>query len=134
MRQTKRDETGSVTAHTALDGAGHWRERWRSRTSIRSSKRLPRRFEDDAEAQKLFRSYQNAQRETQMIRGWGGRDKGFEDRFQRLKKALFAHPTCKRYLASQESLLVALKDLNDYLTGKLGFDFADMTKPAGGCC
>ena len=54
--------------------------------------------------------------------------------FDVVEKKLIAHPTYKRYMAAQEDLLIVLKDLNVYLTEKLGFDFADLTKPAGGCC
>lgn len=134
MRQTEANQAGSATAHAAREAAQNLARKLAESDVYKEFEAASTEFRSDAEAQKLFRSYQNAQRETQMIRGWGGRDKGFEDRFQNLEKALLAHPTCKRYLESQEGLLLALKDLNVYLTEKLGFDFADMTKPAGGCC
>jgi len=134
MRQAEKNETVSTTSRVALEAARALARKFAESEVFKEFEVASAAFRGDPEAQKLFRSYQSAQRETQMIRGWGGHDKGFEDRFQRLQTALFAHPTCKRYLASQESLLVALKDLNVYLTGKLGFDLAEMTKPAGGCC
>ena len=134
MQQAEQNQTESATGRAAREAAVALARKVAESSIYKEFEAASMAFRGDAEAQKVFRAYQNARRETQMIQGWGGRDKGFEDRFQRLEKQLLAHPTHRRYMAAQEELLVALKDLNDYLTGKLGFDFADLAKPAGGCC
>jgi len=130
----EQNQTGSATGRAALAAAQALARKVAESDIYKAFEAASTAFRGDAQAQKLYHDYLNAQRETQMIRKWGGRDKGFEGRFQRLEKELLVHPTCNRYLAAQEDLLVALRDVNEYLTGKLGFDFADMTKPAGGCC
>jgi cell fate (sporulation/competence/biofilm development) regulator YlbF (YheA/YmcA/DUF963 family) len=134
MRQTEQNQTDSATGRAAREVALSLARKLAESKIYKEFEAASMAFRGDLMAQKLFRDYQSAQRETQRIQSWGGRNKAFEDRFQRLEKELLAHPMHRRYLASQEDLLVALKDLNDYLTDKLGFDFADLTKPAGGCC
>jgi len=134
MLQTEQKQRDSATSRAAREAAQALARTVADSAICKEFEAASIAFRGDAEAQKLFRAYQSAQREAQMMRSWGGRDQGFEDRFQRLEKTLIAHPTHKHYMAAQEDLLIALKDLNGYLTGKLGFDFADLTKPAGGCC
>jgi len=134
MLQTEKNQTDSGTARAAREAAQALAREVADSAIYKEFEAAAVAFREDAEAQKLFREYQSAQRETQMMRSWGDSDKGSEDRFQRIEKKLIAHSTHKRYMAAQEGLLILLKDLNDYLTEKLGFDFADLTKPAGGCC
>jgi cell fate (sporulation/competence/biofilm development) regulator YlbF (YheA/YmcA/DUF963 family) len=134
MRQTEQNQTDNATVRAAQEAAQALARKVAESDVYKEFEAASMAFRADADAQKLFRVYQSARRDAQMKWSWSGSDKSFEGRFQGLEKKLIAHPTYRRYMAAQEDLLVALKDLNDYLTGKLGFDFADMTKPAGGCC
>ena len=134
MQQAKQTQTDSATGRAALQAAQALARKVAESDIYKEFEEASSAFRGDAAAQKLYRAYQSAQQEGRMMQSWGSRNKGIEERVQRLEKELISHPTYKRSMAAQEDLLVALKDLNDYLTGKLGFDFADMTKPAGGCC
>ncbi len=134
MQQAEQNRTESVTGRAAREAAVALARKVAESEIYKEFEVASAAFRGDPAAQKLFQDYQRTNRENRLIISWSGRDKGFEDRFQRLEKQLFAHPTYARYMTAQEGLLVALKDLNDYLTGKLGFDFADLAKPAGGCC
>ena len=134
MLQTEQHQTDSGTTRTAREAATALALKVADSAIYKEFEAASTSFREDAEALGLFREYQSAQRENQMMRSWGDRDNGLEDRLKRIEKKLAAHPTYKRYMAAQEAMLVAIKDLNGYLTEKLGFDFADLTKPAGGCC
>ena len=88
----------------------------------------------DKEAQRLLSEFQKAQQNLQMMQSWGGAtDKDFEQ-FEKLQTQLFANPILKEYFKAQEDLVTKLKELNVFISEKLGFDFANLTKPAGGCC
>jgi cell fate (sporulation/competence/biofilm development) regulator YlbF (YheA/YmcA/DUF963 family) len=134
MLQTEQHQTDSATARAAREAAKALALKVADSAIYKEFEAASTAFREDAQALGLFREYQSAQREAQMMRSWGDRDNGLEDRLRSLEKKLIAHPTHKRYIAAQEAMLVAIKDLNGYLTEKLGFDFADLTKPAGGCC
>ncbi len=134
MLQTEQNLTDSAAARAAREAAQALARKVADSAIYKEFEAAAMAFREDAEAQKRFRAYQNAQRETQMMQSWGGSAGVSVYRFRRVEKELVAHPTYKRYMAAQEDLLIGLKDLNVYLTEKLGFDFADLTKPAGGCC
>lgn len=88
----------------------------------------------DKEAQQLLSEFQKAQQNLQMMQSWGGAANKDFDQFEKLQKQLFANPTLKEYFKAQEDLVTKLKELNVFISEKLGFDFANLTKPAGGCC
>ena len=134
MQQAEQNQTESATGREAREAALALARKVAGSRIYKEFEAASAAFRGDPAAQKLFQDYQRATRENRLMISWSGRDKGFEDRFQRLEKQLLAHPTYARYMTAQEQLLVALKDLNDYLTRKLGFDFAALAKPAGGCC
>ena len=134
MLQTEQNPTDSAAAHAAREAAQALARKVADSAIYKEFEAAATAFREDAEAQKRFRAYQNAQRETQMMQSWSGSDGASVYRFRRVEKDLVTHPTYKRYLAAQEDMLIELRDLNAYLAEKLGFDFADLTKPAGGCC
>lgn len=92
------------------------------------------RLRDDPSAQQLLSEFQQAQQLYQMVQGWGGASTKEAERLEESKQQLLAHPTLKEYFESQETMLLTLKELNAHMAGKLGFDFAGLAKPAGGCC
>ena len=92
MRQMEQNQTGSATGRPALAAAKALARKVAESDTYKAFETASTAFRGDAQAQKLYHDYLNAQRETQMIRGWGGRDKGYEDRFQRLEKELLVAP------------------------------------------
>jgi cell fate (sporulation/competence/biofilm development) regulator YlbF (YheA/YmcA/DUF963 family) len=91
-------------------------------------------FQSDDKARELLSDYRKAERKAQMEMSWGGLSQGTEKKLSGLKQETLTNPVISRYFASQEALVGELKELNAYITKKIGFDFADMVKPAGGCC
>ena len=87
------------------------------------------------EARQLLDQLQGAQQRAQRRTAWGGpgEDENQED-LQALHDQVMAHPVLSRYFKSQEELVAVLKETNEYMAGTLGFDFAELTNPAGGCC
>ena len=92
-------------------------------------------FRKDHTAQSLLRRFQSAQQNAQRFAAWGGGtpNAGEEDP-QKLQAEVTANPVLSRYFSSQENLVGILKETDKYMTKILSFDFADLTRPAGGCC
>ena len=88
----------------------------------------------DQKAKQLLSKFQQEQQNLQMMQSWGGASLKDFEQFEKLQKQLFSDPTLKEYFGSQEELVLMLKELDVFLSEKLGFDFANLTKPAGGCC
>jgi len=88
----------------------------------------------DQEAQRLLSEFQKAQQNLRMMQSWGGATEKDLEQFDKQQEKLFSNPTLREYFKSQEDLVSMLKELNVFISEKLGFDFANLTKPAGGCC
>ncbi len=93
-----------------------------------------RRLQGDDEARQLLREYQQEQQQVQMLQSWGGAGQDDLDRVEKMRIMMTGNPTLKELFRAQDELVTQLKEVNRLMTEKLGFDFADMTKPAGGCC
>lgn len=91
-------------------------------------------YREDDEARGLLEKFQAAQQRAQRFGPWGRVGTGNEEDLEALQAEVVAHPVLARYFASQETLVQALQETNRYMAEKLGFDFAELTKPAGGCC
>lgn len=92
------------------------------------------RLRADKEAQRILSEFRKAQQNLQMMQSWGGATEKDFKQFEKLQVQLFSNPTLKEYFKAQEDLVTKLKELNVFISEKLGFDFANLTKPAGGCC
>ena len=88
----------------------------------------------DQEAQQLLQQYQQAQQQLQMKQSWGGAQQDDIQRLEDMRNRMMENKTLKEFFEAQDELVAQLKELNQFMTDKLGFDFADMTKPSGGCC
>ena len=88
----------------------------------------------DAAALALLTEYREAQQTLRMMQSWdsGGEDHTYH--VQSLKEKVFSHPGLRRFFNSQEALLQMVQEVNLRLREKLGFDFAVLARPAGGCC
>ncbi|MEX2090406.1 MAG: YlbF family regulator, partial [Bacteroidota bacterium] len=88
-----------------------------------------RRLRNDPSAQQLLSDFQQAQQLQQMMQSWGGTPSQEADRLNQAKHQMLSNPTLKQYFESQDEMLLILKELNLYMTEKLGFDFAGLAKP-----
>lgn len=93
-----------------------------------------RRLRDDDSAWKLLTGFQQAQQVYQMSQSWGGASPQEAEQIEQSRQQMLTNPTLKMHFESQEEMLLTLKELNAHMTEKLGFDFAGLAKPAGGCC
>jgi cell fate (sporulation/competence/biofilm development) regulator YlbF (YheA/YmcA/DUF963 family) len=82
----------------------------------------------------LLQQYQQSQQQLQMMQSWGGAQQEDIRRLEDMRNRMMENKTLKEFFEAQDELVAQLKELNRFMTDKLGFDFADMTKPAGGCC
>ncbi|MDZ7291583.1 MAG: YlbF family regulator [candidate division KSB1 bacterium] len=92
------------------------------------------RLRRDATAQQLLFEYQQAQQKFQMRQSWGGVSGQAANRIVELQEQVFSNSILKDYFQAQEDLVQMLMELNALLNENLGFDFASLAKPAGGCC
>ncbi len=91
-------------------------------------------FHANLEARALFQDYIAAERKARLAESMGGLAEAERNRFEDLKKAVFASETLKRMFEAQEKLVAVIKEVNELMTTRLGFDFAAMARPAGSCC
>jgi cell fate (sporulation/competence/biofilm development) regulator YlbF (YheA/YmcA/DUF963 family) len=70
----------------------------------------------------------------QMLQSWSDGNSSHIEQFRELEEKVFQHPKLHKYFESQERLVTLIQDLNKSLREDLGFDFARLAKPAGGCC
>jgi cell fate (sporulation/competence/biofilm development) regulator YlbF (YheA/YmcA/DUF963 family) len=96
--------------------------------------RAMQQLREDSDAKRLFSDYQEAQRNYQMANQWGGTTAVGAQQLQKMKQQVFAHPILKAYFQAQEALAQTLQEINVFISEKLGIDFANTTKPSGGCC
>ncbi|VAX28984.1 hypothetical protein MNBD_IGNAVI01-3078, partial [hydrothermal vent metagenome] len=55
-------------------------------------------------------------------------------KLESMEKEVKKNETLKNYFDSQESLTNLYKEINEYISGKLNFNFASLAKPASSCC
>lgn len=92
------------------------------------------RMRNDREAQRLLSELQEAEQTLQMTQSWGGASDEDTKRFEHLRESVLSNPTLKAHFEAQDNLVQTLKELNVFISDKVGFDFANLAKPAGGCC
>jgi cell fate (sporulation/competence/biofilm development) regulator YlbF (YheA/YmcA/DUF963 family) len=88
----------------------------------------------DQMAQQLLRQFQQTQQQVQMMQSWGGAERDDIQRLQDMREKMIENQTLKTFFLAQDDLVTQLRELNRFMADNLGFDFAEMTKPAGGCC
>ncbi|MBI2487636.1 MAG: YlbF family regulator [Deltaproteobacteria bacterium] len=100
-----------------------------------------RRFEDtmnkihnDPDAKRLLTEFQEKLQAFQMMQSWGGVSEEDFDHIEQLQEQLFMSPTLKEYFQAQNDLVQMLKELNIFISERIGFDFAGFARPADGCC
>jgi cell fate (sporulation/competence/biofilm development) regulator YlbF (YheA/YmcA/DUF963 family) len=93
-----------------------------------------RRYRNDSEAQELLKQYQEAQRTTQLMQQLGNTGADHTQRLEEMENQINANRTLSAYFETQEKLVVLLRELDEFVSGKLNLEFAGLTKPQRGCC
>jgi len=89
---------------------------------------------EDTTARTLLTEYQEAQETVRMLQSWPEGNSSHNEQFRELEEKVFRHPKLHKYFEGQERLASLIQELNKILREDLGFDFARLAKPAGGCC
>lgn len=103
-------------------------------SQFREHEKAARSIREDTSARTLLTEYQEAQQTLRMLQSWSGGSSHHNEQFRELEEKVFQHPKLRKYFDSQERLLSLIQELNTSLREDLGFDFARLAKPAGGCC
>jgi cell fate (sporulation/competence/biofilm development) regulator YlbF (YheA/YmcA/DUF963 family) len=88
----------------------------------------------DKEAQRLLSDFRETQEMLQLKQSWGGSSDNDFEHIEKMREQLLLNSILREYFEAQEDMVLMLKELNIFISEKLGFDFANLTKPAGGCC
>ncbi len=100
----------------------------------RSFAEAHRDYRTDPQARQLLGQYQDTLRTVQLMQQLGNDTTAETRELEDLKKALDANQTLRRYFETQESLTTLLGEVNEFISERLGVDFAGLTKPRTGCC
>jgi len=91
-------------------------------------------FRRDEQAKLILREYNMAMNEyNQKTRGGTDLYADYQ-KLENMEKEVKQNETLKNYFDSQDSLANFYKEINEYISGKLNFNFASLAKPASSCC
>ncbi|HKJ80715.1 MAG TPA: YlbF family regulator [Ignavibacteriaceae bacterium] len=92
------------------------------------------KFREDDEAKSILRDYNQTAQEYQTKAQYGGASKEEYKIVEEKNSAMLKNETLKNYFESQEALINLCKEVNEYISGKLNFNFASLAKPKSSCC
>lgn len=102
--------------------------------SYQAFEQAQNRLNTDEEACKMLNALEAAEQRARLSSSWGGLPKRENQKLELLREETYKQPTILAFIEAQNELIEELRELNQYMTENLGFDFADMTKPQTGCC
>ncbi|MHB1686425.1 MAG: YlbF family regulator [Ignavibacteriaceae bacterium] len=91
-------------------------------------------FRLDEEAKSILRDYNITLSEYQKKAQYGGASDQEYKIVQEKNNAMLNNETLKNYFDSQEALINLCKEVNEYVSEKLNFNFASLAKPKSSCC
>jgi cell fate (sporulation/competence/biofilm development) regulator YlbF (YheA/YmcA/DUF963 family) len=91
-------------------------------------------FRIDESAKEAARDYNSVLGDYRMLAQWGGITPEDEIKIEEARKKAMENCVLNDYYTTQENLIGFYQELNNYLSEKLKFNFAELASPAGGCC
>lgn len=91
-------------------------------------------FRHDDQAKSILREYNMALNKYNQKTKSGTDLYADYQKLESMEKEVKKNETLKNYFDSQESLTNLYKEINEYISGKLNFNFASLAKPASSCC
>jgi cell fate (sporulation/competence/biofilm development) regulator YlbF (YheA/YmcA/DUF963 family) len=91
-------------------------------------------YQNDSQARELLGQFQEEQRTVQLMQQLRTATAEDAQRLEDLQKNVEANETLAAYFDAQEKLVALLRELNEFISGQLNMDFAELTKPQRGCC
>jgi cell fate (sporulation/competence/biofilm development) regulator YlbF (YheA/YmcA/DUF963 family) len=92
------------------------------------------KFRQDEEAKLILRDYNQTAQEYQSKAQYGGASEEEYKKVEEKNKLMLKNATLKNYFDSQEALINLCKEVNEYVSDKLNFNFASLAKPKSSCC
>jgi cell fate (sporulation/competence/biofilm development) regulator YlbF (YheA/YmcA/DUF963 family) len=92
------------------------------------------KFRQDEEAKSILRDYNQTVQEYQSKAHYGGASEEEYKKVEEKNSAMLKNETLKNYFESQEALINLCKEVNEYVSSKLNFNFASLAKPKSSCC
>ena len=92
------------------------------------------KFRQDEVAKSILRDYNTVLSEYQKKAQWGGTSDVEYKIVEEKNNAMFKNETLKNYFETQEALINLCKEVNEYASDKLNFNFASLAKPQSSCC
>jgi cell fate (sporulation/competence/biofilm development) regulator YlbF (YheA/YmcA/DUF963 family) len=92
------------------------------------------RLDTDQEAQTLLNQLGRLQSEIRASQARGTVTQTDVERLRTLQREVQAHPTISNYASTQQAAVTHLREINQEISQLLGFDFAALARPSGGCC
>ena len=91
-------------------------------------------YQNDSQARELLGQFQEEQRTVQLMQQLRTATAEDAQRLEDLQKNVEANETLAACFDAQEKLVALLRELNEFISGQLNMDFAELTKPQRGCC
>lgn len=92
------------------------------------------KFRQDEEAKSILRDYNTALSEYQKKTQWGGASDEEYKIVEEKNSALYKNIILNNYFNSQQALIDLCKEVNEYASEKLNFNFAALAKPKSSYC
>ena len=128
------DTTQMTASSTLTDAADRFAEAVVASNTYREYEAAAAALEDDSAAKELLGEYQRRSRYVQMSSQWGGEREQDRAELERLEREMNENQIIARYRRSQQELVEELQEVNEFMTGELGLDFASLVRPQSCGC
>jgi cell fate (sporulation/competence/biofilm development) regulator YlbF (YheA/YmcA/DUF963 family) len=115
----------------SIDALGDAIERSGPLSALRAAKMS---LDMDAQACALLDDLTTAELEVRRRQREGALTKEHIDRYRTARERAMSHPTIIAFAQAQQDATAFLPEVNEVISELLGWDFAQMAAPAGGCC
>jgi len=115
----------------SIDALGDAIERSAPLSALRAAKTT---LDMDAQACALLDELSTVELEVRRWQTEGALTKEHIDRYRAARERAMSHPTIISFAQAQQDATAFLPEVNEVISELLGWDFAQMAAPAGGCC
>lgn len=115
----------------SIDSLGDAIERSGPLSVLRAAKTA---LDTDAQASALLDDLTTVELEVRRGQTEGALTKESIDRYRAARERATSHPTIIAFAQAKQDATASLPEVNETISELLGWDFAQMAAPAGGCC
>ena len=128
------DTTQMTETQALTDATDRFAEAVVASNAYREYEAAAAALEEDSAAKELLAEYQRRSRYIQMASQWGGEREQDRAELERLERDMSDNAVIGRYRRSQQELVNELREVNEFMTGELGIDFASLVRPQSCGC